>query len=481
MMNHGFSGRLTDALPRLTLILCILQPLLDVLSYWLDALGIPNTLTLILRFAMLLCLVCAGFLLSRRRWLYWTAFALCALLTAGHTWACLQTGYDHVLEDWANLLRIYQLPLSTLCLITFLRANDQVYHALRRGIFWCLAIIATVEVLSLITNTNPYTYPNKSIGLLGWFYFANAQSAILSMAVPVSIVFVLERPRCKLRMQCLYILFAFAILYFFGTRLSYLALVATGIGLAITLLIAGRSKKRTIGILLACTALCLVCLPVSPMYRNQVQVQENALQKQENIDALIAEDEADAQADGLTGQDYTLARLSGAYEFHLGGLVHRFGLPRVAERYDYSESAGDLADIRRMRISYCALLLEDSPALSRWFGLELGDLTYEGYIYDVENDLYGIYFLCGGVGLGLMLLFLGYFLVRIIVALCRNFRQVFTLQAGGWGIALLTCLTHVYSTAGVLRRPNASFYLAVTLVCILHLIQQAPAKGRNVT
>ena len=257
--------------------------------------------------------------------------------------------------------------------------------------------------------------------------------------------------------------------------------MATGIGLAITLLIAGRSKKRTIGILLACTALCLVCLPVSPMYRNQVQVQENALQKQENIDALIAEDEADAQADGLTGQDYTLARLSGAYEFHLGGLVHRFGLPRVAERYDYSESAGDLADIRRMRISYCALLLEDSPALSRWFGLELGDLTYEGYIYDVENDLYGIYFLCGGVGLGLMLLFLGYFLVRIIVALCRNFRQVFTLQAGGWGIALLTCLTHVYSTAGVLRRPNASFYLAVTLACILYLIQQAPAKGRNVT
>ena len=50
--KHSLRDRLAPALPTVLLILLILQPLLDILSYWTDRLGMANTLTLLLRFAV---------------------------------------------------------------------------------------------------------------------------------------------------------------------------------------------------------------------------------------------------------------------------------------------------------------------------------------------------------------------------------------------------------------------------------------------
>ncbi|MGM9640485.1 MAG: O-antigen ligase family protein [Faecousia sp.] len=470
--ERSFQQRAIAMLPRFVFVLLLIQPLLDVLSYWMDVSGMPNTLTLALRFAMLALILLVGFTVSQRRWVYWTAAGILLALTGGHVYACIQAGYDNPIQDLANMLRIYQFPLVCICFISFLRANKDVYPAIRKGFCCALGIIALVELLSLITDTNPYTYANKSLGLLGWFYLPSAQSAILSALVPVVLVCAIQRWKNRNLRLCLAILGCLGILYFFGTRLSYLALFATGIGLVITLLITDRSQKRVMALLLACTLLFLAAFPVSPMYRNQVLVGQNAVKKQERIDTLVAQDQQRALDAGLSQEQVALARLSGAYEYYLGGLVHRYGLERTAQRYSYSDRASDLADTRRMRISYCAMMLEDAPFSSRLFGLELGDLTYEGAIYDAENDLHGIYYLCGSVGLGLMFLFLLYFVSLVIRALLRSWKRYFTLESAGWGIAFLTCLTHIYATAGVLRRPNVSIYLSAILACIYFIVKQ---------
>ena len=72
---------LVRRLPLLMLILCILQPCLDVLSYWLDATGTGNALTTLLRFGMLAVIVLAGFVLSQRKWYYFALAAVLALAT----------------------------------------------------------------------------------------------------------------------------------------------------------------------------------------------------------------------------------------------------------------------------------------------------------------------------------------------------------------------------------------------------------------
>jgi len=465
MILSHFWDRLAGRLPQIMLILCLLQPCLDVLSYWQDALGVSNALTTVLRFAMLAAVVLLGFALSQRKRAYFGLAGILLALTVGHVLACSQWGYGPVTADLANLLRIYQLPLMTLAFITFLRRAPETQESMERGFFWCLLVCAAVELLSALTGTNPYTYPDKEVGLLGWFYFPNSQSAILSMLVPVALV-----RAWKARQRWLFpvvALVSFAVLYGFATRLAYVALIGSFLVLAGSAVVLGKLHgtgwKRPAAVLLALAIVAAAGYGVSPMTKNAQLVARNKVLKQQDITEKVAADEAEAKEAGLEGEALAAARLEDAYETYLTGPTGRFGLERTAEWYDYSTDAGDIADVRREKLTYNQMLLQDNPGLSLWFGLEREDLTYDGESYDAENDFHGIYYLCGAVGLGLMLVFLGFFLVRIALALLRDFRGTFTPEAVGCGTALVCGLAHAYFTAGVLRRPNATFYLAVLL------------------
>ncbi|MBQ9968465.1 MAG: O-antigen ligase family protein [Oscillospiraceae bacterium] len=461
-------------LPTFMLILCIIQPVLDVASFWLDRLGLSNAPTTALRFLMLALVVGVGFILSERKGYYLGLAGVLAALTAGHILACAQWSYDAPLVDLANALRIYQLPMMTLSFITMVRKEPACIESIKKGFLICLAVCASVEIVSVLTDTNPYTYRDqKTVGICGWFYFANSQSAILTMLVPVSICYVLEKTKKTLPILLASVT-GLGVLYFFATRLAFAALVGTGFGVAVCLFFFRKTMdvKKPAIILVVCTVIALAAVPLSPMVKNDTLVARNKILKQQDIDAMVAADEAAAIEAGLEGEALSVARLASAYDKYLPGLSGHFGLERTAELYDRSTDAGDIADVRRARLNFCKLLLEDQPGLSFWFGMEREDMSHDGITYDVENDLHGIFYLCGAVGLVLMLLFLGWFLFRIVVALRRDFRSVFTLQAVGCGIALLCCLIHAYCTAGVLRRPNVTFYLAALLAVSYGLTQK---------
>ncbi len=461
-------------LPTFMLILCVIQPLLDVASFWLDRLGLSNAPTTVLRFLMLALVVGVGFVLSERKGYYLGLAGILAALTAGHIIACSQWGYGAPLADLANTLRIYQLPMMTLSFITMVRKDPACIESIKKGFLICLLLCAGVELLSVITDTNPYTYRDqKTVGICGWFYFANSQSAILTMLVPVSICYVLEKTK-KTLPTVLVSVTGLGVLYFFATRLAFAALIGTGFGVAICLLFFRKTMdvKKPVIILLICTVVALAAVPLSPMVKNDMLVARNKILKQQDIDAMVAADEAAAIEAGLEGEELAVARLSSAYGKYLAGPAGHFGLERTAKLYNCSTDAGDIADVRRARLNFCKMLLEDQPGLSFWFGMEREDMSHDGITYDVENDLHGIFYLCGVVGLVLMLLFLGWFLFRIGAALLHNFQTVFTLQAVGCGIGILCCLVHAYCTAGVLRRPNVTFYLAALLAVSYGLTQK---------
>ena len=459
-------------LPLLVFLLCLIQPFLDVLSYWLDEGGFSNRLTLLLRLAILAAMILVAFLLTDRRWIYYLTAVVLGAFTLAHMLYCRQKGYLDPVGDLTNLIRIYQLPLTALAFLTYLRRDPRCLEAIKRGFLGNLLVILLVEILSVLTKTNPYTYPNKSVGVLGWFYFANAQSAILSVLVPVAIAYAAE----KKKFHPLWVLGAgvigFGILYFFATRLAYGALLGTALGLAVTFLILKGTKKAPSG-RAALVMVLFVCLALggfrlSPMYRNNQMVADNKVLKQQNIDAMVERDRAVGEAKGLSGEELEVYSLTSAYETYLPGPTGRFGLERTAAVYGNSTDAGDICDVRREKLNYSRMLLEDDPG-SRIFGLEWAEMTYDGHVYDAENDFHGIYYLCGAVGLGLMLLFLLWFLVPVAWSLLRNFKEAFTLDMAAFGIAAICCLAHVYFTSGVLRRPNAAFYLGAVLAVLLTL------------
>lgn len=465
MRSNKLQTGLSACLPTFMLILCIIQPLLDAASFWLERLGLSNWPTTALRFAMLAMVVLVGFVLSERKRYYLILAAILAALTAGHILACAQWGYGAPFADLANTLRIYQLPMMTLSFITIVRAEPRCIESVKKGFLICLMLCAGIELLSVLTQTNPYTYRDqKTVGVCGWFYFANSQSAILTMLVPVSLCYVLEKTKKSMAFAAVSVV-GFGVLYFFATRLAFAALVGVGFGLVICLVLWRKQMpiKKPIIILLVCTTLALAAVPLSPMVKNDTLVARNKILKQQDIDAMVAADEQAAVEAGLEGEALALARLASAYGKYLAGPSGHFGMERTAARYGYSTDAGDIADVRRARLNFCDMLLEDQPGLSFWFGMEREDMSHDDITYDVENDFHGIFYLCGAVGLALTVLFLGWFIVRIIRALVCDFKTVFTLEAVGCGMALLCCLVHAYCTAGVLRRPNVTFYLAVLL------------------
>lgn len=97
------------------------------------------------------------------------------------------------------------------------------------------------------------------------------------------------------------------------------------------------------------------------MTKNQTLVAQNAVLKQENIDTLVTQDTALAESQGLSGDELKLYALESAYDTYLPGLVEQFGLARTAEAYGYSQKASDICDVRRAKLTYSRLLLEDSP------------------------------------------------------------------------------------------------------------------------
>lgn len=444
------------------LALIVIQPVLDVLSYWLNASGSENTLTLALRLLLLLITCGTGFLMAPRKRPYYITGGILLLLALGHIAACLQYGYGQPLRDLTNLVRIFLLPLTTLSFITFLQVWPELRSRIPGAFFLCLALILLVELLATATGTDPHTYANKSIGVLGWFYFANSQSAILTMLVPVSIVYAWHRwPGAIAAGLCS--LAGMSMLFLFATRLAYLGCLAVGAALGLCFLL---RRQKALGLwLLVLTLVFGALLPLSPMTKNQKLVMGNIDLKQEKIDAMVAADADAAQAQGLTGDQLELARLTHSYETYLPGLVEHFGLKRTAEAYGYSTRAADITDVRRARLTYSRLLLEDSPGLSRVFGMELSRWDSSSGSYDVENDLHGIFYLCGGAGLCLILIFFGYFIVTALCGLIRR-RNMLTPDFVALCTALILCGAHVYATAGVLRRPNAAFYLAVCLAML---------------
>ena len=165
-------------------------------------------------------------------------------------------------------------------------------------------------------------------------------------------------------------------------------------------------------------------------------------------------------------------------KYMIWSMVERFGREKVFEIYNYTLDPEILSNTRMMKINFCRLLMQESGTMSKLFGLNLNEMTMQRYDkdsilvtdnYDVENDYHGVYFLTGVVGLCLMLLFLLFFGVRALIAIFRNPKRNLTLQIVSFSMAYGIGLIHAYYTASVLRRNNASFYLAMVLACLYYL------------
>lgn len=477
MQKNSFRNQLISKLPVIVFALFVLQPVMDVISFWTDQWGMGNALTLMLRMGVLAATMLLGFYLSDSKRTYYITAGVLSAIALGHIVACIQAGYRSPFSDLTNFIRVAQMPITAICLITMIKQNEDSYKSMRYGFLANLLIIIAVELLAGITKTEPHTYMDGK-GIMGWFQNTNSQSCILSMLPAVAVVLVMQRKGMKSVALWAVLLGGLGALYAIGPRLSMLGLVATGLGLAVCILIIDYKQWKKAALFAAATVVFLAFIGSSPMMHHQEIYETVQGGRQESIDSIVSEAKLpELKEEGVKEEELEVRReawiksLTPIYETYAPDFVEMFGLEKTMEIYDYTYIITDLTGARNKKIQFSRLLMEDSPSSARLFGLELSRFTVNGNIYDVENDFHGIYFLYGIVGLAAMLLFLGYFIWLIVRALIKNWKQYFTLEAAGWGIALAMCLIHAYFTAAVLRRPNASFYLSAVLAAVYYLVK----------
>ena len=498
-------SRMMEKLPLLVMILFVLQPLMDVLSFWMAKLQMSNLLTLALRMLVLAVMVLTGFWLSGRQKIYVIAAVICAIVGLGHMAASWNQGYLNVVSDLSNYIRVLQLPLTTLCLITALREHEKSYGAMQKAFVINMLIILLVQILAVVTGTEPHTYTDGA-GLIGWFSNTNTQSAIVTMVAPAAVVRLYRKKGLKCPWLWIVLIGSCGSMYFLGTRLAYLGIVAVCFGLGCSMLLIRIRDWKKACVFLLVGVIFIGLMPFAPMTGHRADYNQQMADKQGWLDSALADpdrapttspepittlepeatppeetpepsgqrpvyyDEA-LVASLTTEQRAKIEELTPNYNHYVGDLVAIFGVERTIVMFDFTTDITTMTNVRTKKLLVAEALMEDAPLLSKLFGLELARFTIGKYIYDVENDFHGIYYLYGAVGLAALLLFLGYFLFLIVKYLIKNFRRYFTLDAAGWGIALVMGLVHSYFTAGVLRRPSASFYLAAILAAVYYLLK----------
>ena len=220
---------------------------------------------------------------------------------------------------------------------------------------------------------------------------------------------------------------------------------------------------------------CGALYPLSPMSRNRQVYAKSADRQQDAADDTVQQTPPPPEEyDWLPDAEESIDML---YRQYQPLMVNRFGLERVKEAFDYTDDVQKLGDLRRCKILYCRLAMEELPMTSRLFGFELSTTVHEGGIFDVENDFHGIYFLYGIVGLALIIGYLCVFVVRALLRIIREKQAYLTLPVCAFGASALISVINAYFSASVLRRPNASVFLSVALAALWLLTEQSSENG----
>ena len=429
-------------------LLCIAQPVLDILSYWLGLLPHGNAVSLGLRMLVLALTILAAWMLEDRKKNMIIMLASLFAFWVLHAWSCWLNDYQSPVSDFINFARTAQIPIMTLCLIVLLKQTSDPLPLLEKLFTASLYFVAFITLLAVVTGTSVYSYQRWNVGYSGWFGWTNSQSAIYA-ALTVFSTFpaFMRKDWLSSGLRCAV---GFLLLFFLGTRLAYAEIFLISIASIISMLMTHRFDWKSAVIILALAAICACAYQFSPMAENQRLFQESLIEQQE------AADDSNMTIDEL-------------YEKYMSAMVDRFGIDEVKAFYHNSRDISVIGDVRLYKINYCKMVMSQLPASSKLFGFELAETRHQQSVFDVENDFHGIYFLYGIVGLALLIGYLLYYAAKALIGLFRTDSETDKMWLLAACVSALILIINSYFSASVLRRPNASFYLSITLAIVSFL------------
>ncbi len=450
-------------------VLLLAQPLLDVFSYFMIQLQM-TTISSLVRMALFAGITLFCFWTSDNRKPYYIMAAVLGGFWAVHMVGCFAEGYQSIIQDMMQYIRTVQMPVLVLCFIDIFKKCDDAPRVIQKAFVCIYCIISGVIALSYLVGDPVYTYVD--VGIKGWFATGNAQSCIVSLLAPLSILYAVKSEN-KIHFAGITLL-AFLNMFWFGTRVTYYLIFVTIIGIVFFMLVNKKKNIFQYCFLAGCLVVGLLCYRVSPCYINQNLSNGSMQEWQTEIDSIANKNPDDPQkpAVPLTKEEHFQQHREDyleIYNLYSSSLVERFGLDRVVEQYDYSLNASDLISNRKQKLAYSELIMAEKGTMQQLFGFEYMGFINGDEIYDPENDFPAIYFSNGIVGLVMYIGFLAYFVILILRKLIADFKHSLTMENGMVAITMVMIVGAAQLSGNVLRRPNVSIYLSLILAYVFYL------------
>lgn len=466
-------------------VVLLVQPLLDVLSYFMQGVG-ATAFTTTLRLLLLLAVTAYGFMISDRPQWYGAGCALVGGFWLLHMLNSIRCGYAHPLGDFAEYLKLVQFPLWTMAFYEMMKNRDGLETEVFTVLVVNFGVILAIIGLSYLTGHPAYTYdfPERAIklGVLGWFGVPNAQSAILSILVPVVMLWGLRTERLSVFTVCSVL--GLGLLYATGTRLTYYtALLCIVVFLAI--LVVCRKPLLLGAPLIVCFILLLAFRGVSPMQQRQEVGQTSFAAYQEKIDAVMGDDKDFTYRKGEEISPEVLQKIKilytrvygaeGVYgETLLGDLIDRFGVEKVMEEFDYSISPKVLNNTRIRKRIALRMVWEERDFLTHLVGMEYSDAVIGGHNYDPENDFPALLYFTGYLGVALYVLMLAAAAGYVAWSFYQRFPALLTAEFLTAAMMCALTLGAAQLSGQVLRRPNVTVYFSLAAAVLLTLSKRTP-------
>ena len=456
-------------------MLVALQPLLDALAFWVQNERYTMAGMIRLIIMLILPIVLLIKLKGKKRLRLFLALAAVGVICVIHVLNGLRVGSYMLVTDVAYMLRVAQMPVLAICFI-FCMDNDSKLRQAERGILAAAAIELAILLVSVLTGTANSTY-SGGVGLSGWVIDSNrcAMSIIISVLAMFSAFYVLKGKKLIITLSVL--LAVFAVLLANGTKSCYLTLFiicVCGIIMLIIRFLAGdRGTVKRDAIVAA--ALALLCVASIRAYDITPRVVEDSrlaaayINHDEHVRANAPDmdrDDIGASEHGAEQREYIEWVYS---QFVPKDVIDRFGIDRVIAAAGATEDVKTLMDARYIKRTYAKIVWDGSDALTKMFGFQFSEMRTDVDTYDLENDWHAILYYYGYVGFAAYVGFLLYILIMILRHAILDFRGTISIRNMSMTVIFAVELGVAQFSGAILRRPNVSIYLALTVAMLYYL------------
>lgn len=489
MTERSIKSKCTAYTGEFMAALLLIQPLLDVLSYFMQEAG-TTFLTTGLRMALLIVVSLYGFVVTDRKELYAAGYGLIAGFWLLHMLNCFRIGYAQPVGDAAEYLKLIQLPLWTMTFVSLFHRRKgmdlEVLGILAVNLGLILLVIGISYLVGMPVHTYNFPERNFHMGVLGWFGVPNAQSAILCLLVPAVLLWGLHTEHIWLFALCA--VSGLGLMYFTGTRLTYYAAVLIAV-IFLTVVVICRKPLWFCAPMLAVLVLLLAFRGMSPMVQRRSVAGDSFVVYQEKIDAVMGEDKEFQWKKGEEIPDAVLEKIRTVYrdiygkrgvykEILMEDMLDRYGLDRVMEAYDYTIDPVVLNDTRNRKVIAVQLVWEEQDFLTHLLGMEYASAMIGEHNYDPENDFPALLFYNGYLGTALYAAFLLGIALYALRAFVTRFPSLVTAEFITAAMMCAMALGAAQLSGQVLRKPNVTVYFSLALAQLIVQAEAAPGKSR---